>query len=189
MGARLPSGNFCGVALIIATPCEGTSTEYSSFTVAMSLWAHRSWTRAVVPAGQPSRAHFAVTLAGGTERLRSTRACDRSPSGLAQTSRLSALETFAPWIPSGSWSTAMASLFVRISVISGFALRESVPVSSGAERMHHRLKWARFSSTPVPERGAGCVTGAIAACGSAMNCGTGGVAASGCGAASTSGRR
>ena len=65
---------------------------------------------------------------------------------LAQTSRLPSLRTRRPSLPKGSWFAAITSLLVRMSWISGFMSRRSLPAIRGAARIDHRLKWARYSS-------------------------------------------
>ena len=71
-------------------------------------------------------------------------------SGLAQTSSGPSAFTRSPWRPSGSWSMAITSRLVRIDRVSGLILLRSLPASSGAARIAHRLIWVRYSSGFMP---------------------------------------
>src|SRR4029453_9655672 len=55
-----------------------------------------------------------------------------------------------PCMPSGSWSTAITSVFVRMSSVSREMLRRSLPAMSGAARSAQKLKWARDSDALRP---------------------------------------
>src|ERR1035438_1144843 len=75
------------------------------------------------------------------------RATDTSPlaSGLASTSRPLAEDTSRPCLPSGSWSTAITALLVRMDRVAELALARLVPAISGAAISAHRLNSDWFS--------------------------------------------
>ncbi len=55
-----------------------------------------------------------------------------------------------PCLPSGSWSTAITSVFLRIVKVSLETLRRSLPISSGAAMIAQRLTWVRYSVAVMP---------------------------------------
>lgn len=119
-----------------------------------SARAHKSRTAAApFGVGSPSSAKEHETSPTAEPRLSSSAATEPSASGRAQHSGPvgAAGETRVPCTPSASWSTAMTSGAVRISIVAASTPEtRSLEMSSGAATTHHAAKWERASSGERP---------------------------------------
>ena len=88
----------------------------------------------------------------------------------AQISESPFFMTRSPSRPSASWSTAITSLLVRMSWISGRMARRSLPAISGAARIAHRLKCERYSTSLIPPLPTSSMSGSFQWPGPAYDC-------------------
>src|SRR5713101_99844 len=126
----------------MVTAWEETLAVKVAVDLPKSFLAQRSRTAAERWAGYPRSPQETEISASEAPRFSKTTARLPSFNCLAQTSESPFLRTRRPCMPRGSWSTAMTSLLVRISLISGDMFFKSFPAISGAARMHQRLKWS-----------------------------------------------
>lgn len=65
--------------------------------------------------------------------------------------KINTLYILLPWMPRGSWSTAMIFLFCRMALYSGRIVRKSTDMSSGAARMAQMAIWVLLCSYDSPK--------------------------------------
>src|SRR6266403_2167731 len=139
-----------GLTVTITTPCDSTFAPNFLVNFPKSLCAHKSRALAETSPEYPIASHGTVISVSLPPRFSNSTALLPSFNCFDQTSRSPSFHTRLPWRPSASWFTAITSLFVKISLISGVMLRKSFPAINGAASMHHKLKCARYSGVVIP---------------------------------------
>ena len=140
---------FC-VNLPNITPCDSTVAEKVPWNVPTFLCFQMSYTLMLLFSFQPSSWLVTVILAVVFPRFSRMTAMLPSLRAPAHSSRSPRERNLCPWIPSGSWLTAIASSLVRMRSVSADILRKSQPIRSGDFIRHQRLKWVTYSAVVIP---------------------------------------